>query len=101
MTTLKSLQEQKLALERQIAELQQKSRSEAIAKIKELLKESGLKLADLSERAVTGKSAKPAKKVPPKYRNKSTGETWSGRGLQPNWLKAAIAAGKKIEDFAI
>ena len=34
-----------------------------------------------------------------KYRNAATGETWSGRGLQPAWLKAAIAAGKRLEDF--
>ena len=33
-------------------------------------------------------------------RNKATGDTWSGRGLQPKWLKAALAAGRKIEDFA-
>jgi DNA-binding protein H-NS len=29
------------------------------------------------------------------------GETWSGAGLQPKWLKALIASGKKKEDFAI
>ena len=32
-----------------------------------------------------------------KYRNKATGETWSGRGLQPRWLKAALASGKKLD----
>jgi DNA-binding protein H-NS len=26
---------------------------------------------------------------------------WSGRGLKPKWLTAALAAGKKIEEFAI
>ena len=39
--------------------------------------------------------------VAAKYRNKATGETWSGRGLQPKWLKAALAAGRKIDDFAV
>jgi DNA-binding protein H-NS len=39
--------------------------------------------------------------VAAKYRNTSTGDTWSGRGLQPKWLKAAIASGKKISDFAV
>jgi DNA-binding protein H-NS len=39
--------------------------------------------------------------VAPKYRHPGTGETWSGRGLQPKWLKAALASGKKIGDFAI
>lgn len=29
------------------------------------------------------------------------GETWSGAGLQPKWLRELIASGKKKEDFAI
>ncbi|MDY0747338.1 ParB/RepB/Spo0J family partition protein [Paucibacter sp. R3-3] len=41
----------------------------------------------------------PAKPGQVKYRNAATGETWSGRGLQPAWLKAAIAAGARLEDF--
>ena len=41
------------------------------------------------------------KKVPVKYRNTDTGETWSGRGLQPKWLKAALAEGKALADFAV
>jgi DNA-binding protein H-NS len=39
--------------------------------------------------------------VAPKFRNAATGETWTGRGLQPKWLKSAIAGGAKLEDFAI
>jgi DNA-binding protein H-NS len=37
-------------------------------------------------------------KAPIKYRD-NNGNTWSGRGSQPRWLRAAIASGKKIEDF--
>jgi DNA-binding protein H-NS len=41
-------------------------------------------------------------KVPAKYRNPANGkETWSGRGKQPRWLAAYVAAGKKPEDFLI
>lgn len=29
------------------------------------------------------------------------GNSWTGRGSQPRWLRAAIEAGKKIEDFLI
>jgi ParB/RepB/Spo0J family partition protein len=36
-----------------------------------------------------------------KYRNAETGETWSGRGLKPAWLKAAIASGKSLSDFEL
>jgi len=37
-------------------------------------------------------------KVPAKYKDEE-GKTWSGRGSQPRWLTAAIAAGKRLEDF--
>jgi ParB/RepB/Spo0J family partition protein len=36
-----------------------------------------------------------------KYRCAATGATWSGRGLQPAWLKAALAKGKKLSDFDV
>ena len=38
-------------------------------------------------------------KAPIKYRD-SAGNSWSGRGSQPRWLRAAIDSGKRIEDFA-
>ena len=34
-------------------------------------------------------------------RDAATGNSWSGRGLRPNWLKAALASGRKLEDFAV
>ncbi len=39
--------------------------------------------------------------VAPKYRDSATGATWTGRGKQPKWLAAALASGKKIDDFKI
>jgi DNA-binding protein H-NS len=40
--------------------------------------------------------------VAPKYRNpENPSETWTGRGLKPRWLAAAIKAGKKLEHFSI
>ena len=40
-------------------------------------------------------------KVAPKYRDAATGQTWSGRGLQPNWLKAALATGRSIAEYKL
>lgn len=34
-----------------------------------------------------------------RYRNPATGDTWTGRGLQPRWLKAALAGGATLDDF--
>jgi DNA-binding protein H-NS len=50
----------------------------------------------------TGRSKLAGRKLKPKYRNPTNkSETWSGRGLRPKWLVAAIKSGKKLEDFAI
>lgn len=36
-----------------------------------------------------------------KYRHPSTGETWSGRGNQPAWIRRALAAGRSLDEFAV
>lgn len=36
-----------------------------------------------------------------RFRNAATGETWTGRGLQPRWLKQAIADGAQLSDFEV
>lgn len=51
----------------------------------------------LTTKDVTGRAGKEAAK----YRDAATGETWSGRGLQPKWLKVAIERGKKLSDFEV
>jgi DNA-binding protein H-NS len=41
-------------------------------------------------------------RVLPKYQNPNEpSETWSGRGKQPRWLKAALKTGHTIEEFVI
>jgi len=102
MSTLKDLLAQKAAIEKQIEEASRNERADAVARVKALMAEHGLSLADLGSR---GAAAKPTRgtgaKVAAKYRDKASGNTWSGRGLQPNWLKAALASGRKLEDFAV
>jgi len=102
MATLQELLEQKAALERQIDEARREDRAAAIAQVKSLMAQHGLTPADLVSKAAPAKRAgKGGAKVAAKYRNSETGETWSGRGLQPNWLKAALAAGRSLSDFAV
>jgi len=100
MASLKDLLAQRAALEQQISETQERERADAIGKVKSLMQEYGLTVADLTARAPKTGAAKSSK-VAAKYRNQATGETWSGRGLQPKWLKAAISGGAKLEDFVI
>ena len=114
--SLSDLLAQKAALERQIADFQKEKRGDAIAKVKALMAEYGLTAADIAGAKVAVKAPAPAaapaaaptkkskaagKKVAAKYRNQATGDTWSGRGLKPKWLVAALATGKTLADFAI
>lgn len=104
MSNLADLIAQKAALEQKIAEARREARAGAIAQIKSLMAEHGLTLADLGSKASVPASGKPARKggkVPAKYRDPATGTTWSGRGLHPKWLKAALANGRKLSDFAL
>jgi DNA-binding protein H-NS len=115
--SLSDLLAQKAALEKQIADFQKEKRGEAIAKVKAMMAEYGLTAADIagSKAAAKAPAAAPAapaaapakkskvagKKVAAKYRNPATGDTWSGRGLKPKWLVAAMASGKTLADFTI
>lgn len=112
MATLKELLAQRAALEKQIKETQTTERSQAIAQIRSLMAEYGLTIAELQQSPSgrkgrktsargAGKPAAPKAKVPAKFRDTATGNTWSGRGLQPNWLKAALAAGRSLDEFRI
>jgi DNA-binding protein H-NS len=97
------LTRQAAELEKQLQEARRAERAGVIAQIKSLMAEHELTVADLGGKTgkANGTSSTAGRKVAPKYRNASTGETWTGRGLQPKWIQAAIASGKKLEDFAI
>lgn len=101
MANLNDLLAQKAALDKQIEQTRRDERDKAIAQVKQLMAEYGLTTADLSGRVSTKARAGGGAKVPAKYRDKATGETWSGRGLQPRWLKAALAKGRTLGEFAI
>jgi DNA-binding protein H-NS len=105
-----ALEKQRADLEKQIAAAKRTERAGVINQIRTLMDSHGITLEDLGgkpakatrTKAGGAKSSTMAgRKVAPKYRNKATGDTWSGRGLQPKWLKAALAAGHKIEEFAV
>ena len=109
MTTYQELLAQKTALEKQAAELdkalneaRRSERAGVIAQVKNLMAEHSLTIADLGTvKAGKAPSASASRKVAPKYKNDATGETWTGRGLQPKWVQAALASGKRIEEFTI
>lgn len=80
-------------------ELVKEKASKLRDKINALVKAEGFALDELLGRPARGKARG---KVKPKYRNPADAtQTWSGRGKQPRWFRAAIAAGKKEKDLLI
>lgn len=99
---LTELLAQRVELEKQIAETQRAERADAVAQVRALMSQYGLTLADIGSKSAAAPRTAAAKgKVAAKYRDAQTGQTWSGRGLQPNWLKAALASGRPLSDFAL
>lgn len=103
------LARQQAELAKAIAEAQSETRKGVINEIRRLMAENGLTIEDLatSSRGNARDKSKGAahgnsgNKVAPKFRDAATGATWSGRGLKPKWLTAALEEGKSLEDFAI
>jgi DNA-binding protein H-NS len=98
--SLSDLLAQKAALDKQIAEMQREARTEAIQKVRAMMAEYGLSMADIGNRGVVSPK-KASTKVAAKYRNAATGDSWSGRGLKPKWLSAALASGRALSEFAV
>ena len=104
MSSLQDLLAQRAEIEKKIADVQREERTAAVNKVRAMMAEFGLSAADIAGKAPAVRAsgvAKPTGKVAAKYRNAATGETWSGRGLQPKWLKAALASGRSLADFAL
>ncbi len=99
--SLSELIAQREALERRIQEAQRESKSSAIAEIRALMATHGLSAADLTRATPSKASTRAGEKVQPKFRDPESGATWSGRGLKPRWLTAALQGGKSLQDFAI
>lgn len=71
-----------------------------LAEFKDKAAELGLSLNALmsSPQPAPERKARRSKgeKVAPKFRNPETGDTWTGRGREPGWIK-----GKNRDDFAL
>lgn len=102
MSNLQELIARKEAIDHEIKKAQDQRRAEGIEKVRAVMAEHGVVVADLRGSAI-GRTAGSAKgsKVAAKYRNAVTGESWAGRGKRPNWLRDALASGKPIADFAV
>ena len=85
---------QRKLLDEQILAIQQKEKKESIESIKKMIEKYGLTVSDLFSKKINQTN----KKVPAKYRNPATGETWTGRGKEPLWIAGKERATFQIKD---
>ena len=100
-----ALQKQIAALQAEASKLKEAEVAGVVAKIKEAIEAYELTPQHLfgpkAGKAVKAKSKSKTKlSLTAKYTDSKGGE-WGGRGPRPQWLRDALAAGKKLEDFAV
>lgn len=111
--TLAQIQKQIQALQREADAIKASEKSGVVARIKDAIAHYDITAAELglgvdgvkAPRKTRGPNkVKKADKVGPKkaavakYRD-DAGNSWTGRGPKPRWFKAALEAGKKLEDL--
>ena len=96
--------------EKRLADAEVKAHAKNIERVKELMDELGVTVMEIAKafgyqlaaRATAPKSAiSGGNKRAPKYIDPASGNTWSGNGSQPKWLKSQLAQGKELGDFLI
>jgi DNA-binding protein H-NS len=90
MTTLAELIKQKEALEAQITNTRQTELADAISKVKALVAEHGLTQKDVFGSSKVARKSSGGGKVAAKYRDSSSGQTWTGRGKAPKWIDGQV-----------
>jgi len=86
MSTYQDYQKQIAELQAKAEEARRSELNEAKAKIRVIMAEYGLTLADID--GVAKQLPKAARKpVEVKYKDETTGDTWTGRGRAPKWLE--------------
>ena len=108
--TFQQIQKQIEALTREAHNLRKKEIADVVARIKEAIAVYGLTAQDLGLGAARGRppkqvaaptpKAKKTRTVKVKYRD-NAGNTWTGRGSRPRWLRDALAGGKSIESYLV
>lgn len=94
MTDMTQLIQDRAALEAEI----QAQKPFAVAKVMALMEELGLTWADFGVAPVVAPPPPVRRKV--KYRD-DEGNTWTGIGQRPRWLRAKVLAGATLEQFRI
>ena len=113
MSNLVDIQSQIEKLQKQASQIKAKEFHKTILEIRGKMQAFGITVKDLQPAKKVKNDAAPAKKnakpggkksvgspVAAKYRGPD-GQTWTGRGLSPRWMKALIEQGRSKEEFLI
>jgi DNA-binding protein H-NS len=118
LSNLIDIQSQIQKLQKQAADIKSREFDKTVEEIRAKMDAFGITAKDLQTtkrgvRGSKGKKAAVARKAPGKGVSKAAGstvaakyhgpngETWTGRGLTPRWLKSLLEQGRTKEDFAI
>jgi DNA-binding protein H-NS len=99
MNTYADLLKQRADLDKQIEEVRQNEIKAALAQARALVAQYGLTADDLFggvKARSANRATKATGKVAAKYKDPSTGATWTGRGKAPKWID-----GKSRDQFLI
>lgn len=94
MSDLNTLLAQRAQIDAAIAEQKREAAAGILAQMAQL----GITLEDLG--GMSKANAATGAKRPIKYRDEN-GNTWTGVGQRPRWIRAAVLAGATLEQFAI
>ncbi|MCK0150575.1 H-NS histone family protein [Marivita sp. S6314] len=84
--------------EKALKTIDERRKAEAKKAAESAAKEYGFSLDEL----LGGTGKKTGSKGAPKYRNPDdASQTWTGKGRKPNWVNAALDAGKSLDDLKI
>lgn len=94
----KELEKLKVDVEKALARIAESDKKAALAAAEKAAAAHGFSLAEITGGAPAAKTRKtktgPKTASAPKYKNPADAEqTWTGKGRQPDWFKAALAAG--------
>ena len=105
--TRKELEKLRSDIDKAIEKAVERERKVALQAVEKAARAHGFTLAEITEDATAEKPKRRAAKKPktasaPKYAHPDDKtKTWSGKGRQPGWFKAALASGKDPEDLLI
>lgn len=102
----KELEKLKTNIDKALEKIAAKDKKSALAAAQKAAAAHGFSLAEITGNTVETVKRKtkaaPKKASAPKYRNPAEPEqTWTGKGRQPEWFKAAIAEGTSPDKMEI